>query len=42
MVKAVLLPGMAGRVSASFSTRAEAMLQWFAGQAAQVFEARDG
>jgi hypothetical protein len=33
MAKAASLPGMNNRVGASFSTRAEAILKWFAGQA---------
>jgi hypothetical protein len=37
MAKAASVPGMARRVSASFSTRAEAILKWFSGQADKAF-----
>jgi hypothetical protein len=37
MAKAASVPGMSRRVGASFSTRAEAMLKWFSGQADKAF-----
>jgi hypothetical protein len=37
LAKAVSLPGMNGRISNSFSARAEAMLKWFEGQADKAF-----
>jgi hypothetical protein len=37
MVKAASFPGMGQRVSASFSTRADAVQSWFAGQADKAF-----
>ncbi|MDR2494861.1 MAG: hypothetical protein LBD24_06535 [Spirochaetaceae bacterium] len=39
MAKAASLPGMNQRVGQSFSTRAEALLRWFAGQADKAFAA---
>jgi hypothetical protein len=38
MARAASLPGIRDRVGRSFSTRAEAMLHWFAGQADKAFE----
>jgi hypothetical protein len=38
MAKAASVPGMSRRVGASFSTRAEAMLKWFSGQADKAFK----
>jgi hypothetical protein len=37
MAKAVSLPGMRERIGKSFTTRAEAILKWFAGQADKAF-----
>ncbi|MDR2186058.1 MAG: hypothetical protein LBO80_10420 [Treponema sp.] len=37
MAKAASLPGMSERVGRSFSTRAEAILNWFSGQADKAF-----
>lgn len=37
MVKAVSLPGLGERIGNSFTNRAEAMLQWFSGQADKAF-----
>jgi hypothetical protein len=37
MAKAASLPGMSERVGRSFSTRAEAILNWFTGQAGKAF-----
>jgi hypothetical protein len=37
MAKAVAIPGMNQQVGKSFSTRAEALLQWFDGQVAKAF-----
>jgi hypothetical protein len=37
LAKAISLPGMSGRISNSFSARAEAMLKWFEGQADRAF-----
>jgi hypothetical protein len=37
LVKAAAIPGMKGRIGASFSTRAEAILGWFSGRADQAF-----
>jgi hypothetical protein len=37
MAKAASLPGMSERVGRSFSTRAEAILTWFTGQAGKAF-----
>jgi hypothetical protein len=39
MVKSVSLPGMERRVSASFSTRADAIMGWFSGRADRAFRA---
>jgi hypothetical protein len=38
MVKSVSMPGMGQRVSASFSTRADAIMDWFSGRADQAFK----
>ena len=38
MAKTVSLPGMKERVGSSFANRAEAVLNWFAGQADKVFK----
>jgi hypothetical protein len=37
MAKAASFPGMANRAGRSFSNRAEAILAWFSGQAAEAF-----
>jgi hypothetical protein len=37
MARAASVPGMGRRVGASFSTRAEAILKWFFGQADKAF-----
>jgi hypothetical protein len=37
MARAASVPGMSQRIRASFSTRAEAILKWFTGQADKVF-----
>jgi hypothetical protein len=37
MAKTVSLPGMGNRIGNSFTTRAEAVLKWFSGQADKVF-----
>jgi hypothetical protein len=39
MAKAISLPGISGRISNSFSARAEAMLKWFEDQADKAFAA---
>lgn len=38
MADAVMLPGLSGRIGQSFSTRAEAILHWFSGQADRAFQ----
>jgi hypothetical protein len=37
MVKAASLPGLGGRIGNSFTSRAEAVLQWFSGRADKAF-----
>jgi hypothetical protein len=38
MADTVVLPGISGRMGRSFSTRAEAVLNWFSGQADKAFQ----
>jgi hypothetical protein len=42
LVKAASLPGLGGRIGASFSTRVEAVTSWFMGQADKAFEQAPG